>query len=96
MTELVEFLCKTCKKKYGPIGLHGASVELVGVCKRCKDFRIIPVIEGSAVGTSCSNCSNEVELFKGVCPNCESVDMYFRDLAIQIPGEDGWMKYKKK
>lgn len=96
MTEIVEYLCKSCKKKYGPMGLHGAHVELVGVCRKCKDFRIIPVSEGEAERTSCPKCAERVELFKGICPNCGSEDMYFRDLAIQIPGEEGWTKCERK
>jgi Zn finger protein HypA/HybF involved in hydrogenase expression len=95
MTEVVEFLCKTCKKKFGPLGLHGAHVELVGICRKCRDFRILNASQGKPQLTACPKCSDRVELFEGICPNCGSTDMYYRDLAIQIPGEEGWMKYKK-
>jgi len=95
MTEVVEFMCKSCKTKFGPIGLHGAQVELVGICNECKDFRILNASEGKPQLTSCPRCSGRVELFEGNCPRCGSAEMYYRDLAIRIPGEEGWMEYKK-
>lgn len=88
MTEVVEYFCKSCGKKHGPLGMHGfdptkGDGELPVVCKNCKEI-FVGHFQGNKIQDKCSKCSSVFVDFDGTCPNCGSSDMYFRDIRFGI------------
>ncbi len=86
MTQLIKVLCKTCKKTYGPLGLHGSSFESLMKCTKCKDLFVL-----SNEDKTCPNCKSFVMLFDA-CPNCSSKNTFYRDM--NLPDTPIWIKFK--
>ena len=95
MTEVIEYQCKSCNRKFGPLGMHGAAVELLVACTKCKDIFVASVKDGKLVKTSCVRCGSKYKIFDCKCPACGSEKMYYRDLALGLPG-DLWMECRRK
>ncbi|VVC03809.1 Uncharacterised protein [Candidatus Bilamarchaeum dharawalense] len=88
MTEVVEYYCKSCGKKHGPLGMHGFDMssgdgELPVVCKKCKEI-FIGRFKKNKLQNKCSTCGSMPKMFDATCPDCSSSEMYFRDLNAGI------------
>jgi primosomal protein N' len=87
MTQILEFLCKSCNKRYGTFGVQlGSSVV---VCRACKDFMVV-----RKDSERCPQCKGACEPFDSACPSCGSKDLYFRDLSFPEQVRT-WMKCKR-
>ncbi|MFH1784969.1 MAG: hypothetical protein ABH842_00935 [Candidatus Micrarchaeota archaeon] len=91
MTEVVEYFCKSCGKKYGPLGMHGfmpdhGTGELPVVCKTCKII-FVGKYEKNVLVNKCSICNSIPSDFDKKCPNCGSSEMYFKDTRFGIEGK---------
>lgn len=88
MTEVVEYFCKSCGKKHGPLGMHGVNPEtgdgeLPVVCKKCKII-FVGYFKKKFAENNCPKCNSKPLLFDGSCPNCGSKEMYFRDIRFGV------------
>ena len=88
MTDVIIYKCKSCKKEFGPIGMHGysptdGSGELPASCKTCKTINVVKIEDKQIVNPDCPACNSPVTLFDGKCPSCNSRHMVFMDARLQ-------------
>ncbi|MFH1521044.1 MAG: hypothetical protein ABID61_05350 [Candidatus Micrarchaeota archaeon] len=88
MTEVVEYFCKSCGKKHGPLGMHGFNPdkgdgELPVVCKTCKKI-FVGSFQGHKIKNKCSICGSMPISFDGTCPDCGSSKMYSKDIRFGV------------
>ena len=89
MTEVIRYICKSCQKAYGPLGMHGYSPkdgcgERPVICGSCGEIFVGKFQGGKLAKPECPRCAASLALFDGHCPSCGQAAMVFED--IQMPG----------